>query len=94
VTVEVDGVGDTPQSAVRNATENGLKRVLGSYMDTETRVEEHSKIENGEQTASEQVIQKIREYSKGQVKDVERLGVEFKEGIYHARARVTVRVLQ
>ncbi len=94
VTVEVDGVGDSPQTAVRNATENGLKRVLGSYMDTETRIEERSKVENGEQKTSEQVTQKIREYSKGMVKDVERLSVELNGGIYHARARVTVRILQ
>ncbi len=94
VEVVVDGIGDTPQAAVRNAGENGLKKVLGSYLDTETTLLKKTEDVNGTVTRDKTLVQKYREYSRGVLKDIERISVVNENGIYRATAKVTVKVLE
>jgi hypothetical protein len=94
VTVIADGVGDTPQSAVQNAIEAALKNVLGSYIDTERKIEETTTVRDGKRSEFSEIENITREYSRGAIKKAERLQIINEGGLFKAVVKVSIKVIR
>jgi hypothetical protein len=92
ITVVVDGLGKTANDAAQNATENALKQVVGSFVDTETILEKQTAINGSIRTESKQITSQTREFSQGSVKSFEVVTTSTENGIFRIAAKVTVRL--
>jgi curved DNA-binding protein CbpA len=90
-TVISEGVGTDPQSASQNAAENALKNVVGSFMDTNSRLEKRTLIDNGIHAETKNISNDVKEYSQGSIKSFEVLEVKQEAGLFRVSAKVTVR---
>ena len=91
-TVTATGVGTSLEKASQNAASNALTQVVGSFIDTETNLQEQTKIKNGifEQTSI--IKENINDYSQGSIKYFEILDVQENNSIYKVTARIDVKI--
>jgi hypothetical protein len=94
VIVVVEGIGDSPNSAANNAANNALKKITGTYIDTETIYERKVATKDGKRTEEKETTTETREYAKGVIKDVEILSVSNEDGFYRVIAQITVRLIR
>lgn len=91
-TVIVEGVGTDIESAAKNAAQNALTQVVGSFIDTNTMVTKQALIANGIRTETKDISATIREYSQGAIQSIA-LGTPTSDaGLTRVSATVTVRV--
>ncbi len=93
-TVVVQGLGSTVEDAAKNAAENALIQVAGSFVQTETWAKDHSIITNGIKDQSKSISTTTQEYSKGSIRSFEVIGVQKENGIVYLTAKVGVRALE
>ncbi|HTV54881.1 MAG TPA: hypothetical protein VMI06_08180, partial [Terriglobia bacterium] len=74
-----EGVGRTPDEALRDAFRNSVSRVVGVYVDAETRLK-------NEEIISDQVLT----YSEGFIESYEVVGTSKADGLHHVRVRAVV----
>ena len=60
-TVIVNGLGSTVESAVKNAAENALIQVVGSFVSADKQIDRRSQIENGIRNETKNVSSTTRE---------------------------------
>ena len=91
-TVTATGVGTSLEKASQNAATNALTQVVGSFIDSETNLQEQTKIKNGifEQTSI--IKENINDYSQGSIKYFEILDVQENNSIYKVTARIDVKI--
>lgn len=91
-TVIVNGLGSTVESAVKNAAENALIQVVGSFVSADKQIDRRSQIENGIRNETKNVSSTTREYSQGSIQGFEVLDSSQTGGITRVTARVDVRI--
>ncbi|MGT2481210.1 hypothetical protein ACU4GR_25770 [Methylobacterium oryzae CBMB20] len=91
-TVIAQGMGTDVESATKNAAENALTQVVGSFIDTEKMLEKRSQIVDGIRSETRSLRSDVREYSQGSIKALEVLDTARDAGLFRVQARVTVRV--
>ncbi|WP_426313864.1 hypothetical protein ACN9MF_20335 [Methylobacterium fujisawaense] len=91
-TVVAQGMGTDVESATKNAAENALTQVVGSFIDTEKMLEKRSQIVDGIRSETRSLRTDVREYSQGSIKAIEVLDTAREAGLYRVQARVAVRV--
>ena len=89
-TVITKGFGSTFDEASKNALKNALTTVVGTFIDSETRLEERTTIVNGILSESEDIKENINNYSQGSIKYFEILKTEERNGIFVVEAKVEV----
>lgn len=91
-TVTATGIGTSLEKASQNAASNALTQVVGSFIDSETNLQEQTKIKNGifEQTSI--IKENINDYSQGSIKYFEILDVQENNSIYKVTARIDVKI--
>ena len=67
-TVITKGFGSTFDEASQNALKNALAKVVGAFIDSETRLEEKTTIVNGILSESANIQENINNYSQGSIK--------------------------
>lgn len=87
----VDGLGSDVESASKNAAENALKQVLGSFVQTDAMLAKRVEILNGIRSETKSLHSSTREYSQGTIASFDLLSSESKSGFVAVRARVAVR---
>jgi hypothetical protein len=91
-TVIAEGFGSDIDNASRNAAENALKEVVGSFIDSEKQLERHSQIVEGVRSETRNITSKVREYSQGSISSFEVLKATQDGTIMRVAARVGVRI--
>ena len=69
--VFASGVGKTEDLALKNAAENALFQVAGSYIDRDKLVKKRKVIQNGIISSSQNISTNLRQYSKGYIKKID-----------------------
>lgn len=64
-TVIAQGIGKDVESAAKNAAENALVQVVGSFIDVEKQLEKKTQIANGIRAEIKNIDAKTREYRRG-----------------------------
>jgi hypothetical protein len=85
-TVEVDGVGDTPDAARKDAVRLALQQVVGMFLDNQRRIEENI----SDAKISEVVNEKIISYTNGYVNRIEILRTQKKDDLFEVTAKIEV----
>lgn len=91
-TVLAQGMGTDVESATKNAAENALTQVVGSFIDTEKLLEKRSQIVDGIRSETRTLRTDVKEYSQGSIKALEVMDTAREAGLVRVQARVTVRV--
>lgn len=91
VEVVVEGIGSSPEAATKNALEQALMQAVGSFVDTNTMLEQRSVIQNEVRSLTRTIDTSMREYSQGVIEKFTLAGIENENGIYRATALVIVR---
>ncbi len=91
-TVIAQGVGSDVESASRNAAQNALKQVVGSFIDTNTQIQRRSEIDRGIRSQTSSVQSTVREYSQGAIQAFDVLDVSKDDAFVRVEAKVAVRV--
>jgi len=90
--VVAQGIGSDVESAAKNAAENALTQVVGSFIDTEKQLNEMTAIVSGIRSEAKSISTTIREYSQGSIKSFELIGQpQQQDGFVRVTARVEVR---
>ena len=89
-TVITKGFGSTFDEASQNALKNALAKVVGAFIDSETRLEEKTTIVNGILSESANIQENINNYSQGSIKYFEILNTEERNGLFIVEAKVEV----
>jgi len=91
-TVIAEGLGKDIESAVQMAAEAALTEVVGSFIDSDKRIERRKEIRDGIKTQTKSITSKISEYSQGSIQRLDVLDVEDDDGLIRVTAKVTVRI--
>jgi len=92
-TVIAQGVGKDVESAAKNAAENALTQVVGTYIQSDKILNKRTEINNGIRQESRSIDTKMREYSQGSIKSFELLDTSQDEnGLVRVTAQVGVRI--
>lgn len=91
-TIEAEGIGSDPATAVQDAARNALTNVVGSFIDATKLSEKRNKIEDGIKSQTTQIRTDIKDYSQGSIQSFEILKSFKENGLTHVVARVTVRM--
>jgi hypothetical protein len=91
-TVIAQGVGSDVESASKNAGQNALKQVVGSFIDTNTQIQRRSEIDRGIRSQTSSVQSTVREYSQGAIQGFDVLDVSKDDAFVRVEAKVAVRV--
>jgi hypothetical protein len=91
-TVIAQGVGKDVESAAKNAAENALTQVVGTFIQTDKILNKRTEINNGIREQSRSIETKTREYSQGSIKSFELLETSQENGLFRVAARVEVRI--
>ncbi|WP_190847351.1 hypothetical protein [Microvirga sp.] len=91
-TVIAEGIGSNVESARKNAAEQALNQVVGTFIDAETQVKLSSEIRNGIRVEASNLQENIREYSQGSIQSFEVISASNEGGLSRVRAKVGVRV--
>ena len=88
--IESAGYGTDVDAATRNAVENALKQVVGSFIDSTTTINKNKIITNGIVNATKNIIGKTREYSRGSIRSVNITSIRKENSLYRVTASVSV----
>ncbi len=91
IKIETEGVGIDPDSATKNAAENALKIVLGSFLQSDLKIREESELKNGMFKETSQVSSTIREYSQGSIAEINILDIKKDGQLTRVKALIAVR---
>ena len=90
--VIASGVGSTVESASRNAAENALTQVVGTFIDTEKQIAKRTEIRAGVQSLTKSIDTRMSEFSQGSIASFRTLEVEQDGGLVRVDAEVGVRI--
>ena len=76
------GVGKTEDLALKNAAENALFQVAGSYIDREKLIKNRKVIQNGIISSSQNISTNLRQYSKGYIKKIDVMNLTRKGSLF------------
>lgn len=91
VSVIATGIGDSPQSAARNAIENALMQVVGTFIDSETILKKRTEISGAIREMTSSIDVNILQYSQGSVENFELLQTTNDGGLIRVTAKVLVK---
>ncbi len=91
-TVVVEGLGTDLESAAKNAAENALTQVVGSFIDSNTMLTKHAVIADGIKKETKDVSSTVREYSQGAIQDIALGQPTLEAGLMRVTATITVRI--
>lgn len=91
-TVIAIGLGNTAESASKNAAENALTQVVGTFIDTEKQVSKRKEIRDGIQKLTKVVSSRTSEFSQGSIANFKVLNVETDGTLSRVEAEVVVRI--
>ena len=91
-TVTASGYGVSIEAASKNAAENALTEVVGSFIDSETLIKKQKEIRDGVISKTKSIKKDIKDYSQGSIKYFEILDIKQNGSIFNVTARVDVRV--
>jgi uncharacterized protein len=91
-TIIAEGIGKDIESALKNAAENGLMQVVGTFVDTQKQLEKRTTIIDGVRSETKNLSSTINEYSQGTIKHFETLDVSQTDGITRVSAKIVVRI--
>ncbi len=91
-TVTASGYGVSIEAASKNAAENALTEVVGSFIDSETLIKKQKEIRDGVVNKTKSIKKDIKNYSQGSIKYFEILNISQNGSIFNVTARVDVRV--
>ena len=92
ISVVSNGYGTSPTASLRNAAENALKEVVGSFLSAEIQIKMKTRIDDGIALTSKIIQKDINEYSQGSIKSIRTLNISKSDSLYFAVARVEIRV--
>jgi len=78
--VQAEGVGGDLESALKNAAENALMEVVGTFIDAQKKIDRNTQILNGIKNETKNISSRINEYSQGTIKSVKILDAS-KDGL-------------
>lgn len=90
--VIASGVGSTVESASRNAAENALTQVVGTFIDTEKQIAKRTEIRAGVQSLTKSIDTRMSEFSQGSIASFRTLEVKQDGGLVRVDAEVGVRI--
>lgn len=90
--VIASGVGSTVESASRNAAENALTQVVGTFIDTEKQIAKRTEIRAGVESLTKSIDTRMSEFSQGSIASFRTLEVEQDGGLVRVDAEVGVRI--
>ena len=91
-TVIASGYGVSIEAASKNAAENALTEVVGSFIDSKTLIKKQKEIRDGVISKTKSIKKDIKDYSQGSIKYFEILDIKQNGSIFNVTARVDVRV--
>lgn len=91
-TIIAQGLGKDVESAAKNAAENALTQVVGTFIQSDKILNKRTEIDNGIRQESRSIDTKTREYSQGSIKGFELLETSEDNGLTRVSARVDVRI--
>ena len=91
-TVIAQGIGKDVESAAKNAAENALVQVVGSFIDVEKQLEKKTQIANGIRAEIKNIDAKTREYSQGSIQRFDLIDMSDDNGFVRVQAKVSVRI--
>ena len=91
-TITASGYGVSIEAASKNAAENALTEVVGSFIDSETLIKKQKEIRDGVISNTKSIKKDIKDYSQGSIKYFEILNISQNGSIFNVTARVDVRV--
>jgi hypothetical protein len=86
------GLGSTIETAAKDAAENALTQVVGSFLDVETQISKRIEISEGVKKITKEVNSRMNEYSQGSIKSFEILDSNQEGGLFRVEAKVEVRI--
>lgn len=90
--VVASGVGSTVESASRNAAENALTQVVGTFIDTEKQIAKRTEIRAGVQSITKSIDTRMSEFAQGSIASFRTLEVIDDAGLVRVDAEVGVRL--
>lgn len=90
--VLASGVGSTVEGASRNAAENALTQVVGTFIDTEKQIAKRTEIRAGVQSLTKSIDTRMSEFSQGSIASFRSLEVIEDGGLVRVEAEVGVRI--
>jgi len=91
-TVIAQGIGSDIEGAAKNAAENALTQVVGTFIRQDKLLEKHTAIVDGIRQQSSRIDTKTLEYSQGSIAEFEVNSSRSEGGIFYLEAKVTVRM--
>jgi len=91
-TVTASGFGVSLDEAAKNAAQNALTNVVGTFIDAKKMLRERVKIYDGILSESTIIKENINSYSQGSIKYFEILNIKQNDSIFYVTARVDVRI--
>jgi hypothetical protein len=86
------GVGSSIESASKNAAENALTQVVGTFIDTDTQLRQRKEIRDGIRSLSSSLDYRVSEFSQGSIASFETLDARAEGSIFSVEAKVGVRM--
>ena len=80
------------ESAARNAAENALKQVVGSFIETERNLDRRSQVVDGVRSEVRDLRASVRDYSQGSIQRFDMLDARQENGLVRVKAQVVVRI--
>lgn len=90
--VVTTGVGSNIESASKNAAENALTQVVGTFVDTDTQIKRRKEIRDGIQSLSRSVDTRMSEFSQGSIASFQTLDAHREGDLFRVEAKVGVRL--
>ncbi|MBM1169655.1 SH3 domain-containing protein [Microvirga arabica] len=87
-TVLASGIGEDVEGASKNAAENALKQVVGTFIDADTQLT----IQEGIRSETVSIDSKVREYSQGSIRGFEPVKVTQDGKFVRVDAKVSIRI--
>jgi hypothetical protein len=91
-TVVVDGYGVNVSAAARNAAENALKQIVGSFILTEMYLKKKNTVDNGIRRQTKNINTNTYEYSRGVIQSFNILKISKRDQMMQVTAKIEVRV--
>lgn len=91
-TIIVEGVGSDVESAMKNAAENALMQVVGTFIDAQKQLDKRTEIINGIRNETKNLSSSTKEYSQGTIKSFNILDSNQEGVLIRVNAKVEVRI--
>ena len=92
ITVIAEGVGSDVESASKNAAENALMQVVGSFIDAQKQIDKRTEIVNGLRNETKNLTSSTKEYSQGTIKSFNVIDAKQDGVLTRVNAQVVVRI--